>query len=246
MSEYDSRAGFGTHSHGRESSADAADSSFDLSVFAKDSLRMLLRLFWLPLLLAVVFGALLCYNAKRSYRPMYKASATFTVNVVGMSGASASYYSKSTAEQFARTFPYILTSGVLRNLICEDLKLKTLPASINAYVEGTTTLFTLETTAADPELAYKFLYLQSTNIRRLQTMLSATRSSRSSALPQFPLHPITASVTQAVSKRVPHSGFFSALQWPLLLPQREKPFAAQPNSNRFSTFAASARCPMSA
>lgn len=157
MSEYDCRAGFGTHSHGRESSADAADSSFDLSAFAKDSLRMLLRLFWLPLLLAVVFSALFCYNAKRSYRPMYKASATFTVNVVGMSGASASYYSKSTAEQFARTFPYILTSGVLRNLICEDLKLKTLPASINAYVEGTTTLFTLETTAADPELAYKVL-----------------------------------------------------------------------------------------
>lgn len=124
MSEYDCRAGSGTHAHGRESSADAADSSFDLSVFAKDSLRMLLRLFWLPLLLAVVFSALFCYNAKRSYRPMYKASATFTVNVVGMSGASASYYSKSTAEQFARTFPYILTSGVLRNLICEDLKLK--------------------------------------------------------------------------------------------------------------------------
>ena len=92
MSEYDCRAGSGTHAHGRESSADAADSSFDLSVFAKDSLRMLLRLFWLPLLLAVVFSALLCYNAKRSYRPMYKASATFTVNVVGMSGASASYY----------------------------------------------------------------------------------------------------------------------------------------------------------
>lgn len=92
MSEYDCRAGFGTHAHGRESSADAADSSFDLSVFAKDSLRMLLRLFWLPLLLAVVFSALFCYNAKRSYRPMYKASATFTVNVVGMSGASASYY----------------------------------------------------------------------------------------------------------------------------------------------------------
>ena len=84
------------------------------------------------------------------------------------------------------------------------------------------------------------------NSNRISEMLSATRSSRSSALPQFPLHPITASVTQAVSKRVPHSGFFSALQWPLLLPQREKPFAAQPNSNRFSTFAASARCPMSA
>ena len=80
---------------------------------------------------------------------MYKASATFTVNVVGMSGASV-YYSKSTAEQFARTFSVHTTSGVLRNLICEDLKLKTLPASINAYVEGTTTLFTLETTAADP------------------------------------------------------------------------------------------------
>ena len=246
MSEYDCRAGFGTHSHGRESSADAADSSFDLSVFAKDSLRMLLRLFWLPLLLAVVFSALFCYNAKRSYRPMYKASATFTVNVVGMSGASASYYSKSTAEQFARTFPYILTSGVLRNLICEDLKLKTLPASINAYVEGTTRSSPLKQPLPIPSLRTKFLYLQSTNIRRLQTMLSATRSSRSSALPQFPLHPITASVTQAVSKRVPHSGFFSALQWPLLLPQREKPFAAQPNSNRFSTFAASARCPMSA
>lgn len=246
MSEYDCRAGFGTHAHGRESSADAADSSFDLSVFAKDSLRMLLRLFWLPLLLAVVFSALFCYNAKRSYRPMYKASATFTVNVVGMSGASASYYSKSTAEQFARTFPYILTSGVLRNLICEDLKLKTLPASINAYVEGTTTLFTLETTAADPELAYKVLVSAIDKYPQVANYVVGNTELTLISLPQFPLHPITASVTQAVSKRAPHSGFFSALQWPLLLPQREKPFAAQPNSNRFSTFAASARCPMSA
>ena len=50
MSEYDCRAGSGTHAHGRESSADAADSSFDLSVFAKDSLRMLLdsEIFFLP------------------------------------------------------------------------------------------------------------------------------------------------------------------------------------------------------
>ena len=227
MSEYDCRAGFGTHAHGRESSADAADSSFDLSVFAKDSLRMLLRLFWLPLLLAVVFSALFCYNAKRSYRPMYKASATFTVNVVGMSGASASYYSKSTAEQFARS-------------------LKRFPPPSMPMLKERPRSSPLKQPLPIPSLRTKFLYLQSTNIRRLQTMLSATRSSRSSALPQFPLHPITASVTQAVSKRAPHSGFFSALQWPLLLPQREKPFAAQPNSNRFSTFAASARCPMSA
>ncbi len=202
MSEYDCRAGFRQHMHTEEKALPMRRIHHLIFRCLQDSLRMLLRLFWLPFfLLAVVFSALFCYNAKRSYRPMYKASATFTVNVVGMSGASAFIIPNQPRSSLREPFPYILTSGVLRNLICEDLKLKTLPASINAYVEGTTTLFTLETTAADPELAYKVLVSAIDKYPQVATMLSATRSSRSSALPQFPLHPITASVTQAVSKK---------------------------------------------
>ena len=138
-------------------SSESTGGGVDTIQLIRDTLRILIGMWWLPLILAALLSGLFCLKAKKDYRPYYKASATFTVYVVGLTGSTSTYYSQGTAEQLSKTFPTILTSGILNNLICEDLDVKILPASINAYVEGSTALFTIETVSYDPDLAYKVL-----------------------------------------------------------------------------------------
>ncbi len=129
----------------------------DAGQMISDALRMFISNWWLFILSAIVACSLLCFKTYKSFRPIYQSKATFTVNVVGVSGTSGAYYSQSTAEQLSKTFPAILTSGIIETYVCEDLGIKSLNASINAYVEGSTALFTIETTATDPDTAFGVL-----------------------------------------------------------------------------------------
>lgn len=74
--------------------------------------RSLRRLWWLCLMLIVLCAAAFGGYARLSYRPQYTASMTFLVNVGG-AAQSGSAASTATAAQMAKTFPYILTSGLL-------------------------------------------------------------------------------------------------------------------------------------
>lgn len=122
-----------------------------------DALRMFISNWWLLLLSAILVCSLLCFKTYKSFRPIYQSKVTFTVNVIGVSGTSGAYYSQNTAEQLSKTFPAILTSGIIETYVCEDLGIKSLNASISAYVEGSTALFTIETTATDPDTAFSVL-----------------------------------------------------------------------------------------
>lgn len=63
----------------------------------------------------------------------------------------------ATANQMAKTFPYILESGVLQEIIAQDLGRQSVPGKIEADVMENTNLFTLKVTADDPEMANKIL-----------------------------------------------------------------------------------------
>lgn len=91
-----------------------------------------------------------------SYTPMYQASASFTVRVVNPLYSNQQYYNNSAAEQMAKTFPHILTSGVLSEQVKEKLGISNMP-SIKAETMGSTNVFTLKVTATDPQLAYDVL-----------------------------------------------------------------------------------------
>ena len=54
-------------------------------------------------------------------------------------------------------FPYILNSGVLSNVIAEDLQMSYVPGSIRAECIKGTNLLTVTVSGSDPELAYKVL-----------------------------------------------------------------------------------------
>lgn len=133
-----------------------AQQQIDLRILAGDVLRCARRLFWLLPVLAILLGALLGGYTWYSYSPRYQASASFTVYVTNPLYASVRAYHAATAEQMAKTFPYILTSGVLSDLVREDLQLESIPPVTASALENTN-LFTLSVTAGDPELAWRVL-----------------------------------------------------------------------------------------
>ena len=132
--------------HRQESTVWAADL---LGLFA----RSLRRLWWLCLVLIVLCTALFGGYARLSYRAQYTASITFLVNAGGMAQSGTS---TATAAQMAKTFPYILTSGLLDSAVCADTGLTALPA-ISATSEEDTNLCTLSVTGTDAQQCYDVL-----------------------------------------------------------------------------------------
>ena len=134
----------------------------DITEILSDYLRIFRRM-WAWVLIFTILGAGLSYvRARLQYQPVYTASATFTVNIqreqqgVADTG-SASFFNNSTAEQMAKTFPYILTSGVLKRKVAKDMKVDAVPGSIKATVAENTNLLTISVTDRDAGRAYATL-----------------------------------------------------------------------------------------
>ena len=128
----------------------------DLRILLGDGLRMMRRTVALFAALAVLCTAALCLSVHRSYRPMYRASATFTVYVTNPLQSEIRSYNTATAEQMSKTFPYILTSGALNDRVMRELGIDAMPV-VSASVLSSTNIFTLSVTAGDAQLAYDVL-----------------------------------------------------------------------------------------
>ena len=129
----------------------------DLIELLGGMLRSCRHLLWQGVLLIVAMAMLLCLRSWRSYSPRYQASASFVVQVSNPLYASQQYYNASAAEQMAKTFPYILTSGVLSEQVMETLGIGYMPA-ISTSVLGNTNIITMTVTSGDPQLAYDVLH----------------------------------------------------------------------------------------
>ena len=128
----------------------------DLRQLLSDGLGALRRTL-LPFLALLVLGTgLLCWREYRAYQPMYRASATFTVNVTNPLQSEIRSYNTATAEQMAKTFPYILTSGALNERVMRELGISAMPA-VSASVLSNTNIFTLSVSSGNPQLAYDVL-----------------------------------------------------------------------------------------
>lgn len=130
--------------------------SVDLRIFLYDFLQIARRTVVLLLAAVLLCSGLLCWRMKRSYQPLYQASATFTVYVANPLQSEIRGYNTTTAEQMAKTFPYILTSGALSSLVMQKLDIPAMP-SVSASVMENTNIFTLRVTSGDPQLAYDVL-----------------------------------------------------------------------------------------
>ena len=142
--------------HQNKTTEESSAVQLDLRQLLSDGLRTMRRLLVWFLILLILSTAFFCWRVYSSYQPMYRASATFTVYVMNPLQSEIRSYNTATAEQMAKTFPYILTSGALSDRVKEELHLAAMP-SVSASVLSNTNILTLTVTSADPQLAYNVL-----------------------------------------------------------------------------------------
>ena len=108
---------------------------------------------WIVMLVIVVVCTLRSYFATSfSYTPQYVASATVSVTTPG-----GSYNNIESAQEMAAVFPYVLTSGVLEDVVMNDMGLDYLPGTISVEAEDGMNMLTISVSSNDPQLAYDTL-----------------------------------------------------------------------------------------
>lgn len=165
-------------------------------IYPSDLWRGLFRFWWLFLAIVILFSAGVTVKSYLDYRPMYRSSVTFTVqtadNHTGTNGITSYsfYYNRSTASQLSSTFPYILQSNILQDIIKTDLGLSYMPASLSASTVSGTNMFTMSATGSDPELTYAVLVSAMENYPFVAEYVIGNTLLTVLSSPAVPTHPI--------------------------------------------------------
>lgn len=120
------------------------ETTIDLSRLLRELVPVARRLFYLPLILAVLVGALWLGKTYLTYTPMYRCEVTFTIQVSSSgSGTGYNYYNKTVAEQLGKTFPYLINSDYMYSRLKKELGVGYINGSISAETVENTNLFTM-------------------------------------------------------------------------------------------------------
>lgn len=142
---------------GSERSTEMDSGILYFTTILDDMWRGFKKFFLLCFLLMAVCGAVMYMREKTNYTPVYQAYSSFVVETKTAYGYNQSYSDETTAGQLSKTFPYILTSGALSDIVAESLGVDSIPASISAEAIQDTSIFTINVTASDPQIAYDVL-----------------------------------------------------------------------------------------
>ena len=129
----------------------------DIAGLFDDLVKVAFQLKFKFLITIIVCGVIFCGYKRFTYSPYYIASSTFTISSSISSENSNTYIENATANQMAKSFPYILQSGAFKQVLAEDLGMQSVSGTIEAEVMENTNLFTLKVTESSPELAQKVL-----------------------------------------------------------------------------------------
>lgn len=146
-----------------ESISDETNRSGALSIQFSDLWKGFVKYWWIAVVLSVAIGAVVFVRSYSKFSPQYKVSTTFTVNtqILSLTGEGipsySFYYDNATATQLADTFPYILSSNILNEAICDDLGISYIPVSLSAAAVASTNMFTLTATGSDAQKTYDVL-----------------------------------------------------------------------------------------
>lgn len=133
-----------------------------IKVYLSDIIRGLQKFWWICVAAAVIAGGFKAVSERINYTPKYTSSAILTVSTQSTSsigGVSAYnfYYDATAASQLSDIFPNILSLNILQDMICEDLDLTYMPASLSASAVASTNMVTITSTGTDPQLTYDVL-----------------------------------------------------------------------------------------
>ena len=118
------------------------------------------QMWLLVLVMAVLLGGFTWYREKRAFVPMYEAKAIFTVD----SGYTAedifgtgTYYDHYAAEQLAASFPHILSTDMMRDLVTQQLEKGYINGYATASAVADSNMLLLKVNGNNAHDAYDYL-----------------------------------------------------------------------------------------
>lgn len=137
-------------------SEEKQEQKLDLFILLGDFIKIAKSYIVLCLVFVVILSALFGLRAYRSYAPIYTARASFSVRVTDPLYGGIAAYNTATAEQMAKTFPYVLTSGALQERVKARLGSSYMP-SVRVVPNTSGSIITMEVTDPDPQFAWDAL-----------------------------------------------------------------------------------------
>ncbi len=133
----------------------------NLTVVARNTVRLFLRFWALIAVLALIGGVLSFGLTAYTFKPVYRSESTFTVVTNSEDSISGSgygfYYDSGTAEQLGLTFPHLLTSELFTDAMKKELNSEFINGTISASVIPDSNMITMYVTSPDPEDAQTIL-----------------------------------------------------------------------------------------
>ena len=126
------------------------EQKLDLFILLDDFLKEAKRMWFLALVMIVLGAAGLTGYRYLHFRPSYVATASFTVQVSNPLYANVGGYNSKTAEQLAKTYPYIISNSILQNRIKEELGISAMPSISVSTIAGSS-IITVTVTDSDPQ-----------------------------------------------------------------------------------------------
>lgn len=146
-----------------EKTISASDAPEPIEIRLSEILKAAQKFWWLCLVLAVIGAGVMFYRSYIRFTPTYSSSVTFTVQTqdtrpsdMGLTSYSSSY-NRTTASQLASTFPSIVRSNILQDIICIDLDLPYFPCTLSSHSVSGTNMFTVTATGSDPHMTFDVL-----------------------------------------------------------------------------------------
>ena len=163
------------HEHGFEHES-GTESLIDLSACFRNFFGIFFRRLWAVILAALIGGGALGARAYFSYLPYYEAKAIFAVsagyNYALDVQAYSTYYDTTAARQVVNTFPDIISTEAMRELIAQSLGKESFNASISASLAAeNSNLFALTVKSPDPNEAYNVLSAVIANYPRVAAIV---------------------------------------------------------------------------
>ena len=161
-----SRSGSGSSSSSVQAvqSVDDTEEEIDLQILMSDMWKGAQKFWWIVLLLAFLLADIAFVGSLLIFKPEYVATATFTISTQGTQKTSVGEienytydYSSSTASQMAKTFPYILQSDLMQEIIAQEMGVNEANGEITAEATDNTNLFTVIVTSDNAVDAYEIL-----------------------------------------------------------------------------------------
>lgn len=127
--------------------------------FFHNFLLVLRKAFWAPLILSIGLGVFFYFYSAKTYTPTYQSRAVFAVSSTDINPYSsyATYYNSSATEKLITTFPYVLKSDIMKQLMSTEMGPSYSLSGIHVSSVSNSALFVIACNSTSPQRAYDTL-----------------------------------------------------------------------------------------